>query len=328
LLFAWLGAALVSSTSAAAVESSGFTLETGSPDALCPDLEMTRELVARRLGALVVEGRKGWRARYTIGHAPSGNPRDFVRLELFSPEGGVELRRDLPIEGDSCRTMAEVIALVLDRYFRGLGADGHEPTKHAEAPVTAPPSSRAAPLPAPPPPTPPPEVMPVRQRLRVSAEYAVTLPVAQPWLGLRASAAVRSDLEVALGLRLGLTPLQERAPGGASVEASAIGARSSVAWRLTLPPGSFHLGPAVSLVVDHATTQGLVRQNDRTRARWAGGLDGGFVAPLGRALFVEASISVNLLLGAGQFFVADREVLSPHRLTLDWSLGLGYAWGR
>jgi hypothetical protein len=328
LLFAWLGAALVWSTSAAAVESSGFTLETGSPDALCPDLVMTRELVARRLGALVVEGRKGWRARYTIGHAPSGSPRDFVRLELFSPEGGVELRRDLPIEGDSCRTMAEVIALVLDRYFRGLGADDHGPPEHAEAPVTAPPSSPPERLPAPPPPAPAPEVILIRQRLRLSAEYAVTLPVAQPWVGLRASAVVHSDLEVALGLRLGLTPLQERAPGGARVEASAIGARSSIAWRLTLPPGSFHLGPAVSLVFDHATTQGLVRQTDRTRVRWTGGLDGGFVAPLSRALFVEASISVNLLLGAGQLFVADREVLSPRRLTLDWSLGLGYAWDR
>jgi len=80
LCFAGLGVALLWASEASARESGGFTLETGSPDALCPELEMTREIVARRLGSLIVEGRKGWLGRYTIGHAPAGNPRDFVRL--------------------------------------------------------------------------------------------------------------------------------------------------------------------------------------------------------------------------------------------------------
>jgi hypothetical protein len=328
LHFAWLAAVLSASTGAWGAESSGFTLETGSPDALCPELEMTRELVTRRLGSLVVEGHKGWRARYTIGHAPSGNPRDFVRLELFSPEGSVELLRDLPIEGDSCRTMAEVIALVLDRYFRGLGADAPRPVERADASAAPPqPASTPTQPPAPAERAPASEVDLNRRRLRISAEYAVTLPVAQPWLGLRASAALRSNLEGTLALRVGLTPLQESAPRGASVEARAVAARAGVAWRFALPVGLLHLGPAVSLAVDQATTRGLIRQTDRTRVLWAAGVDAGFVAPLGRALFVEAAISFDLLVRSGQFFIEDREVLSPRTLTLGWSLGLGYAWG-
>ncbi|HYP89701.1 MAG TPA: hypothetical protein VEQ59_16150, partial [Polyangiaceae bacterium] len=196
---------------------------------------MTRDLVARRLGALIVDGRKGWRARYTIGHAPSGTPRDFVRLELFSPEGGVELRRDLPFEGESCRTMAEVIALVLDRYFRGLGAsDGQSPEPAAAPPSETQPAATAAQSPTPPRRAPAPDVAKVGLSRRVSAEYAVMLPPSQPWLGLAAHAALRTDLEVGLGLRLGLTPLKESAPRGASVEARAGAARASVAWRLAL----------------------------------------------------------------------------------------------
>lgn len=322
LRLALLGAGLLSSTSAWATETGGFTLETGSPDALCPELGVTRELVARRLGSLVVEGHKGWRARYTIGHAPFGAPRDFVRLELFSPEGKVELQRDLPIEGDSCRTMAEVIALVLDRYFRGVGADAQQPSDPPdEKAALAPP---AVPSPAPPR---SPEQSTILAR-RLSVEYAVTHPVAQPWLGLRASSTLGSDFELALALRLGLTTLRERAPRGVSVEARPVAARLGLAWRLPLPAGLLHLGPTMSLVLEHATTRGLATANDRTRVLWAGGLEAGFVAPLGRAFFVQAAASADILGSSGHFVIDEHEVLSPSRLTLGGSLGFGYVWAR
>jgi len=320
LSIVWLGVALLRATPAAALESDGFALETGSPDALCPELETTREIVARRLGSLVVEGHKGWLARYTIGHAPSGTPRDFIRLELFSPEGTVELLRDLPIEGASCRTMGEVIALVLDRYFRGLG-EGDERPPESNAAVTPPANS---------------DPSPVAPRLngeqhivlarRLSAEYVVTRPVAQSWLGFRASEALGKAVEAALALRVGLTPLEERAAEGASVEARTANARLGLAWRFSLPPGLLHLGGAVSLAVDHATTRGLVDPTDRTRVGWSAGAEAGFVAPLGRSLFCETSVFADFLGGSGHFLVGEREVLSPPRLTLGWSLGFGYAW--
>jgi hypothetical protein len=94
----------------------GIVVETDSPDAHCPDLHQTREAVSARLGAIESTG---WRARYTIVHDQGEIPRDFVLLELTSPEGETRLRRELPI-GESCAAVADAIALVLDQHFRAL----------------------------------------------------------------------------------------------------------------------------------------------------------------------------------------------------------------
>lgn len=325
-LFAFLAAGLLLSEGARAEEPSGFTLETGSPDALCPALEVAREAVTRRLGALVVEGR--WRARYTIAHVPSGTG-DFVRLELFNPEGRAELVRDLPIEGESCRTMAEVIALVLDRYFRGLVT--HE--RPTESPTPAP-VERASPVEpahaAPPAATARDGVVPdgVASRpvldRRLALEYAVSHPLAAPWLGLRGSGGLGPHLELMLGIRVALAPFQESAAHGASVETRPVAARAGTAWRLALPPGLLHVGPVVQVSVEQATTQGLVSESDRVRARWSAGLESGFVAPVNRSLFVQTVVSGELLISSGRFFIEDREVLIPPTLMVGWSFGVGY----
>jgi hypothetical protein len=326
LCFAWLAAALLWASEAAALDSGGFTLETGSPDALCPELEATRAIVARRLGSLVDEGRKGWLARYTIGHAPAGSPRDFVRLELFNPEGGVELRRDLPMEGDSCRTMSEVIALVLDRHFRGLTATDQSSPASAKA---ARPHSPASAFEHPRAPREPASAshLPLTSRgPRLSAEYAASL--AQAYLGLRVSAGLGPRLEAALGLRWGVTSLEESEPRGASVEARTATSRASLAWRVALPPGLLHFGPALSLAIQRARTRGLQSPTDRTRALWTAGVEAGFVTPVGHRLFIEGSTSLDFLLrgAGGQFLVDNREVLSPRTLTLGWALGFGYVF--
>jgi len=326
-LFAFLAGLLLSAV-ARAEESSGFTLESGSPDALCPALDVTREAVSRRLGALVVEGR--WRARYTIAHAPSGTPRDFIRLELFNPEGKVELVRDLPMEGESCRTMAEVIALVLDRYFRGLvtherQAESTTPAPVERAsPVEPPPAPTASAEPAATPETPHGGVPRLVLQRRLALEYAVSYPLAAPWLGLRGSGAIGSHLELMLGIRVALAAFQESAPHGASVEARPVAARAGMAWRLALTPGLLHVGPVVQVSVEQATTEGLVSQNDPVRARSSAGLESGFVAAVSRSLFVQTTVSAELLVSSGRFFIEEREVLVPPALTVGWSLGIGY----
>ncbi|HKO46430.1 MAG TPA: hypothetical protein VJV79_01825 [Polyangiaceae bacterium] len=328
LSFVVLCAALLWASEAAALEPGGFTLETGSPDALCPELEATREIVARRLGSLIVEGRKEWLARYTIGHAPTGSPRDFVRLELFNPEGKVELRRDLPIEGDSCRTMSEVIALVLDRHFRGLVATDERPPPPVEAtpPASSVSVSSQAQTPRQYPPAPAAQLDATGRGGRLSAEYAATL--AQPHLGLRVSARLGPKLEAALGLRWGLSSLEESEPRGARVAARVATARTGLAWRLALPPGLLHFGPVVSVALQRATTEGLPVASDQIRPLWMAGLEAGFVVPLGRRLFVESSFSLDFLVpGAGQLFIDNREVLAPSAVTLGCALGFGYAWG-
>jgi hypothetical protein len=321
--FAWMAVALLWGGPASALEAGGLTLETGSPDALCPELEATREIVARRLGALVVEGRKGWRARYTIGHTPAGSPRDFVRLELFNPEGRAELLRDLPIEGDSCRTMSEVIALVLDRYFRGLVAAEQAPQ---EAPVV-PTAQPALPLAA------RAEREPALEGAagispRASIEYATS--AARPWLGLRLGVQLSSHLEVGAGLRLGLSRLEERDPRGARIEARTVGSRVSLAWTLALPPGVLRLGPTASLGLQRATTEGLAHRTDRTRALWMTGVEAGFRLPVSARFFLEASSAFDVLLPgvSGRLFVEGREVLVAPSLTFGGALAFGYAWNK
>ena len=323
LSFACLGVALLCASEASALESGGLTLETGSPDALCPELAATREIVARRLGSLVVEGHEGWLARYTIGHAPAGNPRDFVRLELLNPKGEVELTRDLPMAGDSCRTMSEAIALVLDRYFRGLAAsEASDPSAAAPVvPRSRKPQSALEPATS------------ARLALsdrgpRLSAEYAVS--PGQPQLGLRFSGGLGAKLEAALALRVALTSLEESEAGGASVEARTATSRASLAWKLELPPGLLHFGPALSLAIQRATTRGLQSQTDRTRAIWMAGLELGLAVPVGRSLFIQGCTSLDFLLpgAAGQFLVDNQEVLAPRAVTLGWALGFGYIFGR
>jgi hypothetical protein len=105
LIAAQLGAALV--------------VQTDAPDAMCPDLTQTREAVAKRLGTLAVDN-SGWVVHYTIGHSPDVRTGDFVRLELWDPQGTRRLERDLPLRSGSCSTMAQAIAVVVDRFFRSL----------------------------------------------------------------------------------------------------------------------------------------------------------------------------------------------------------------
>jgi len=116
---------------------SALVVETGSPDALCPDLTRTREAVAARLGTLDV-AEAGWVATYTIGHAPDAGRGDFVRLELRDSQGRVRLERDLPLEPGGCAAMAQAVAVVLDRYFRAL-AEAASPADDAATPGDAPP---------------------------------------------------------------------------------------------------------------------------------------------------------------------------------------------
>jgi len=221
---------------------------------------------------------------------------------------------------------------VLDRYFRGLGAGELSPPEAAE---TAPPP-RPVVVSAPVQPEHGAMHEPARASAfdlsgsdpRLSVEYAVAL--AQPSLGVRVSAGLGRHFEGALGLRWCLTSLEESEPRGARVVARSAASRVSFAWRLLLPPGLLHLGPAVTLTLEQATTEGLPDETDRIRALWAAGAEAGFVVPVGRNLFVEASTSLDFLVpgGAGRLFVSNEEVLAPRALTLGGALGFGYAWSK
>jgi hypothetical protein len=115
-----------------------FQLDTDTPDALCPELSMTREAVRRRLGQLETEAGGGWRGSYSIVHDPSGRRGDHVYLVIRDAGGKEYLTRELPLKGESCDTLAQAIALVVDGFFRELSqSPGHD-----EADANPPPSER------------------------------------------------------------------------------------------------------------------------------------------------------------------------------------------
>ncbi len=103
-------------------------MDTPSPDALCPPLEQTRSIVGSRLGTLELEGT--WRATYVLVHRERG---DVVTLKLYDPSGRVRLEREFAAKDGTCATLAQVIALVLERYFLRPEANVEVSTPDAEA---------------------------------------------------------------------------------------------------------------------------------------------------------------------------------------------------
>jgi hypothetical protein len=128
-----------------AVHATEFELDTDSPDALCPELSMTREVVRRRLGELETEGGGRWHGLYSTVHDPTGRRGDYVRLVIRDARGKEHLNRELPLKGESCETLAQAIALVVDGFFRELAqaasrddtVDGPAPSQERGGTVTS-----------------------------------------------------------------------------------------------------------------------------------------------------------------------------------------------
>jgi hypothetical protein len=331
--------------SARAEGEPGLVLETGSPDALCPDLAQARAAVSRRLGALEVAGRRGFRARYTVGHAPEGTPRDFVRLELFDSEGVRELIRDLPMSGESCSTMAEAIALVLDRHFRGLSADENAeiaPPETAPAPPEPAPShsekeqARRTDKPSSSSALPQPQSTPTGAPESSRSDSFGTLLLAEFALAPSRPAAIGARLLTGLGANLAIggalffdtsSERESLARGG---EALALGAelRPSFAWRFGSTPWWFSGGPNLSLRLQRGKTRNVPEHSDQLRALWAGGVEAGAgLRVSGRfALLLSGSALAMFRPLSGRFDVNDVEVLRPSLLQVQVGLGAGYAF--
>lgn len=338
----------------ACAAESGLRIETGSPDALCPELESTRVAVRRRLGELVVPGDGVFVARYTIGHAPAGSPRDFVRLELLDASGGVLLARELPLDGESCGTMAEVIALVLDRYFRALlggdvpappadtaaapAADPLSPSAEQTLPALPPAHPSAAQArPAPPAPTLSADAKP--DRTPPAAEHAagpehldeLALDLSfrgwqRPALGVRATIELLPRLYAGTALHLSLYREREALLEGGEVTSRDAVWRAHVAWAWAFEGLRAYLGPGLRAGIERATGSGLERSSAALRASWYVGADAGVVWSLHRAwtLHVSSALDVHVPRLGGRFYVEDGEVLKPSALRGWLGIGIGY----
>lgn len=321
----------------ALADAPGITVETGSPDALCPDLATTRAAVERRLGQLVVDDGSTFTARYTIGHAPSGTPRDFVRLELFGPDGNVQLARDLPLDGESCSTMADVIALVLDRHFRALL--GREPAP--EPPLAAEPA--APPLAATPTPSRAPDAsLPTVADRGVSVADANEKSVPPAGDSFSLELAVREARHLALGARalfaawpgglagaaLHVDLTQDReAVGDGEVKSRELVARAFAAWAPRLGPLDAYLGPGVRLSLARGTGQGLATTESGLRLRPSFGADAGLAWHPEERWVLSAFTALDIMVPrmGGWFSVDGTDVMEPPAARIWLGIGLGYS---
>lgn len=314
--------------------NAALTIETGSPDALCPTLPMTQEAVQRRLGELVVPSGSGWRARYTIAHAAPGHGSDFVRLELHGPDGTLQLSRDLPLENMACDAMAQAIALVLDRYFRKLstGATDEPPPVTAPAPAAADPQldtpvpvdSGAALGPAR---TAEPDGMAEPDDFSaLSAEIALDTSRGAA-IGLRWLGELWPHVYVGAALHLPFGTESEPLTGGGSVSARGGSASLGAAWGERWGSLRVYLGPALRLTLDRGTIESTLENDERYRLISAVGAEAGVLWTVGERLVIGATAALDRTLGNGQFMIGDEEVLRPRRMRGWVGIGAGYAFG-
>lgn len=320
--------------------TTGLVVESLSADALCPDLAQTERAVSDRIGQLDVPLGKVWRASYTLVHSPSTGQPDVVRLELRDPEASVRLVRDLPLGGQSCRDMASVIALVLDRYFRSLReAEQPEPTQDRTASVPTQSSVQVR----------------VDEQQRSSAPTAAARPhdravephtgAAPPpngmrtvWLGAAAGwmsqpqgfgleFAVHTQptpfLHVGVSLQSVLTEARENVgPGEAHLTSQA--ARAWIAATAAEERWTAYAGPELGLSADHAWTTGLTANGGTWRPRLLFGLAAGAVAwmlpNLGMTLRAGLDLSPRHL--ATELVVADEPVIEQSVVQGYVSLGV------
>jgi hypothetical protein len=300
------------------------TVETGSPDALCPDLASTEEAVSARLGTLESEGAARWRLRYTIGHAPNATSGDFVRVELFDPENRRKLVRDLPLAGESCSTMARVIALVVDRFFRTMVAE-----QSSAATSTLPPPAPARPgrdtgaeeqrAPA------PSNALP---RSFLAVQAGMTVPPALPTLGLAFATQLASSLSIGSSAAWQVLPQTEELEGGAEAELRSATLRLSLAADFPFVGGRLALGPTLGYSAEWGSTRGLPESSVKYRSVIAAGATGSLLVVLGSNWAFELSsvLEVPFLPFGGAFVIDGEEVLEPPVVRGWLALGVGPAW--
>lgn len=298
--------------------AAGLIIESGAPDSLCPDLSSTRQAVEARLGAVEPSADRPWKARYTIVHAEGEG--DYIRLELFDAQGERRLVRDLPMAGETCSTMAQIIALVLDRFFRDLGAPEPEVAPRAEPTPKAPPQPTP---PAPEPIAPPP------------ANFTPTRPVVLGlWGGVGGEPlgpSLAASLRVSLSeqwqvgvLAAWLTGEKEAASvgsGDAAASLRAMAGRGFVAWTGHSGRFEYRLGPEFLIQVEHASASQEVRsepyQQSAYRVRPGLGVHAGAAVWLLPQLALAVTGAVDASSSTRRFLIRDEtqsepiEVLKP-----------------
>lgn len=314
---------------------SGLTVETGSPDALCPDIASAEAAIRARVGKL--EGSAtAWRVRYTMVHAPDRTTGDLVRLEVLDASDEIRLSRDLPLSVESCDTLAQAMALVVERFFRAMvGERAPEPEfepapERSDLPVvtamaSAPPArDDGAREPAPSGPKRPPAFL-------LAAQAGVLGPPLRPTFGsLFVVRAKSAPLSLAASVGFVLVPSTEELERGGEAHLQSGLVRLMPAWDLAFGHARVALGPALSLEAERAWTTGLPESTPRYRALSAAGGALSFRIAVGRAtaLDVSAVVEAPFRPFGGRFTIDGEEALEPPAVRGALALGWGAAWFR
>lgn len=319
--------------------AAGLSVDSLSPDALCPPLEETRRAVAARLGNVELDGT--WHATYVLVHRQQG---DFVTLKVFDPVGAQRLERELPAQGAGCSTLPAVIALVLERFF--APPEQTQPAAPSPAPAApaTDPSPEAAPAAAAERPAAPeaaPAVVSTSVAARVpsvdgaspnaaddarpSFRLAAELWASSAWLapGLRVARRLGGPYWIGLEAALDLASHRVSAFEGS---VSARRAPISLVARRELTGGAVALSGGLELLglFEVASASDLAQSNGGARLIPGAGLRFGarFLPGSSLAPFLELTGAWLARRAAPAFQVGDREVLTPPTWVVGGAFGI------
>lgn len=313
--------------------AAGLSVDSLSPDALCPPLEETRQAVAARLGSVELEGT--WHATYLLVHRTQG---DFVSLSLRDPNDVLRLKRELPVQGGSCTTLSRVIALVLERFFlrpeqtpqpepeaSAAPVLATPPVPHANASTSRPAESRPELAPTRPAADEPSAAVSAPERhFRVSAALAATTSWLAPSVGFARRVAGPYWLALSAGFDLN----DHESP---AFEGSVFVRRAPLSFGVERQfgvnqPVSASTNATLELlgIFEDARTVGVARPNGGMR------VVPGLGARVGAHLFAESSVQPFVELTAAwllrlatpAFQVGGQEVLPPSALIFGLALGI------
>lgn len=319
-----------------------FRLDTDTPDALCPELAMTRDAVRKRLGSLDVDGGGTWHGRYSTVHDPTGRRGDYVRLVIIDPAGVEKAARELPIRGESCATVAQAIALVVDGFFRDLG--------QAPDNDVAPPSPNASSQPTEVASRTSPEALPVpvqvtqakTQATPISARQVSPKPDPRSAFGFSVAGGYESvpgSASGSLGLFAAVTPSwridlrfavpvgdQQQDLRGGKAHLRLFPLRTALTYegavwnRLRL-----FVGPELLLSFEQATTSQVEAGKSGWRAAFGSGIRGGVAYSVLPRITLAAGVSADyILLESRRVMLEGDSELKPDRTRL---AGMFELWG-
>lgn len=322
-----------------ALATAGLSVESLSPDALCPPEQDTQRAVAARLGQVELDGT--WRATYVLVHRTRG---DFVSLRLFDPGGALKLERELPVQSGSCAALAEVIALVLESFFlrseetAAPTASTAPATDSPKGPTTVPPQEPRA------------QELPPTRQVALTAQPLEAAPNADQQTAARADSGERLFLagvelwgstawlapslrferawkdRYRLGARAGfdLIEHQEEAFEGTALSRRVpLAITGSAAWSLS-PLVRARASVEALGVLEMARTRHLAEYGSGARVVPGVGARFGveFFPQSSSQPFIELTAPWLMRFFAPAFEVAGREVLQPPSLVLGLSLGV------